>query len=61
MNSERKGPAIPEHRQGLENDSKQSNNDRRTRDENAVDCRIVALVKLLARLAADEDFRDGHD
>ena len=26
-----------------------------------LDQRIVALVKLLARRAADEDFRDAHD
>ena len=38
--------------------AKQGNNRRRLSDGDKPDRRIVALVKLLARLAAEQDFRD---
>ena len=42
----------------LELSSQQSHNGKRAREGDKPDQRIVALVKLLARLAAEEDFRD---
>ena len=47
------------HRGGnLEPAAQQGNNGPRVPDGDKPDRRIVALVKLLARLAAEQDFRD---
>lgn len=42
----------------LEPAAQQGNNGRRVSDGDKPDRRIVALVRLLARLAAEQDFRD---
>ncbi len=42
----------------LEPAAQQGNNGRRVSDGDKPDRRIVALVKLLARLAAEQDFQD---
>lgn len=43
---------------GLEPTGQQGHNGKRTQGADKPDRRIVALVKLLARLAAEQDFRD---
>ena len=43
---------------GLEPSGQQGHNRKRTHGADKPDQRIVALVKLLARLAAERDFRD---
>ena len=42
----------------LESAGQQGHNGKRTDEADKPDRRIVALVKLLARLAAEKDFRD---
>jgi hypothetical protein len=45
----------------LERDARRVHNGRCTRDDGKLDGRIVELVKLLARRAAEKDLRDGRD
>jgi hypothetical protein len=57
----RKTPANTTRILRLEPAAQRSHNRRGAHDDGKPDRRIVALVRLLARLAAEEDFRREHD
>jgi hypothetical protein len=58
MTTTRRPSDTSEHSSRLELTVKQGHTCRRTLDGGKFDRNVVALVKLLARLAAEEDFRD---
>lgn len=58
MSTPRTPSRSTKHSPGLEPTGQQGHNGRRAQGADKPDRRIVALVKLLARLAAEQDFRD---